>query len=100
MEKYKDAIRSYFSIFSKTSLASLEKYEKNVSALLIFVIPPESQTTVRMRSQLDRLNISIDDIKGIDPINLRNRNILLEIVEFCKVGIYFFISWMKLRSSI
>ena len=99
-KKYNDAIHSCFTIFSKTSLASLEKYEKNVSTLLIFVIPLESQETVSMRSQLYRLNTSIDDIKGIDSFTLRNKSLFLEIVEFCKARIYFLMSWIKLRSHI
>lgn len=95
-DAYKSAIYSYLSEFSKNSLNSLNQYEQKVESLIVFPIPPESNTLVKKRSELNALNISINTIQAIE--NFKNDKIntyQLNGLERLKTFFIFWKNWLS-----
>lgn len=92
-QAYKDSAYSYLSEFSKSALASLNEYEKNIYSLITFSIPPESREVIHKRNDLNSVNSSIDSIRYIKlqktGINMQK----LKILESFKVFIIFWRNW-------
>lgn len=92
-QAYKDAIHSYLSEFSKSNLASLNEYEKNVHPLITFSIPAESHEFIDKRNDLNSLNSSIDSIQHIESQKAGINRYKLKILELFKVFIIFWNNW-------
>jgi hypothetical protein len=99
-ETYKSAVETYFHVFSKSSISSLEDYHKNVSGLFSFSIPPETRQVTDMRNKLLQLNKSINEITGLDSLFPKNNNFIQKIFEFCNTQIFLLKSWAILRLSL
>jgi hypothetical protein len=92
-QAYKDAVHSYLSEFSKSNLASLNEYEKNVHPLITFSIPAESHEFIDKRNDLNSLNSSIDSIQHIESQKAGINRYKLKILELFKVFIIFWNNW-------
>jgi hypothetical protein len=88
-QAYKDAAYSYLSEFSKSTLASINEYEKNIYPLITFSIPPESREVIHKRNDLNSVNSSIDSIRYIKLQKAGINRHKLKILESFKVFMIF-----------
>jgi hypothetical protein len=94
---YKSSIDSYLLAFSLSSLTALNEYYKNVSKLLIYQMPPETQTILEMRYELDRLETLITEIANCLSHKSKRPNFRFDAFEYFKTRILIVRSWIALR---
>ena len=88
-QAYKSAAYKYLYEFSKSTLAYLNQYEKNVESLIVFPIPPESPTVIQKRYYLNDLNSSLNAIKSIESLRIKTNTYTFNWLEIFKFFILF-----------